>query len=120
MPQISLEYSSNIVEKDKIKTLFPPLHEFLSQSLPTKISSCKSRVYECETFVLGDGSFRNAFIHMQISIMPGRTFEVLDQIGKELILRLNEFFEVSHKTLNLELTLEIRELKKTYYKIVSS
>ncbi|MEO8400318.1 MAG: hypothetical protein ABI597_00805 [Gammaproteobacteria bacterium] len=46
MPQLILEFSSNIVEKNNFDNLFKGCHSILEKILPTDIESCKSRTIE--------------------------------------------------------------------------
>ena len=77
MPQLILEYSSNILEKDSFEALFKKCHELLVKVLPTELATCKSRAIECDTYYIGDGSPKNAFVYVIIEVMPGRSQETL-------------------------------------------
>lgn len=65
MPQLILEFSSNILEKN------------------------------------------NAFVHISLKVMPGRSFDTLKNIGENMIELLKKYFSDSLEKLNLQITLEI-------------
>lgn len=118
MPQLMLEYSSNMVENNKLNDLLKNINKFLSKSLPTDLFSCKSRSLECGVYCIGDGSSNNAFVHVNLKVMPGRDSNKLTEVGNGVLNILKEFFYESSQKLNLQITLEIEELQKTYFKYV--
>ncbi len=119
MPQLILEYSSNILEKDNLSDVLKKINKFLSETLPTELASCKSRSIEYDSFVVGDGDPKNAFVHINLKVMPGRSIDKLNKLGQEIIGILKEYFHTSADQLNLQITLEIDEIQKTYFKYVS-
>jgi 5-carboxymethyl-2-hydroxymuconate isomerase len=115
MPHLILEYSSNLKLNDGFKALFKNLHSILAQELPTDIANCKSRAVAHAEFYLGDGAKDLAFVHLQIKIMPGRTREVLDKTGHQVMEELKKFFHQPAQDLKLQITLEFSELP-VYFK----
>ncbi len=85
MPQLTLEFSPTVVEKEDMIGLFQKCHEILVQTLPTELGSCKSRAFETPIFYIGDGDPNNAFVHVSLKSMPGRTVETLTQAGENLM-----------------------------------
>ncbi len=119
MPHLILEYSSNIFEKANLSSLLKKMNEYLSEILPTDLSSCKSRSIEYSDFFVGNGNPHNAFLHVNLKVLSGRSAEQLHDVGQGLISILKEYFQHSATELNLQITLEIEELQKTYFKYVS-
>jgi 5-carboxymethyl-2-hydroxymuconate isomerase len=118
MPHLILEYSSNVYEKDNLTEVLSKINKFLTEMLPTELANCKSRAIEYNTFCLGDGNARNAFVHVNLQIMPGRDIDKLTTVGNGVINILKDYFHQSTRQLNLQITLEIVELTKTYFKLV--
>ncbi|MFT3741448.1 MAG: 5-carboxymethyl-2-hydroxymuconate Delta-isomerase [Gammaproteobacteria bacterium] len=116
MPHIVLEHSANLIEKANLTKVFQKLHEILSTGLPTNILSCKSRAYECEQFLVGEGQANDAFVHCEIKIMAGRSTEVREQVSVQVIELLQESFAESMAKFNLQVTLELNELIGIYQK----
>lgn len=119
MPQLILECSSNVLEKNNINKLFQELHSILEKMLPTDIRSCKSRLIECHTYYIGNGQANNAFVHVSLKVMPGRSSDTLNNTGNTMMESLKTYFANSLKKLNLQISIEIMELQKTYFKIAS-
>ena len=112
MPQLRLEFSPNIIEKNNMANLFQECHSILEKMLPTDINTCKSRAIECETFYVGDGNSNNAFVHVSLKVMPGRDEDVLKNVGETMMGLLQQHFSNSLQKLRLQITLEIMELEK--------
>lgn len=119
MPQLRLEYSANVLEKNNMTQLFEACHKTLVEILPTDIKTCKSRAIECESFYVGDGNPKNAFVHVALKVLPGRDAEVLKKVGEVIMDILKNYFSQSLQAFNLQITLEVMELEKTYFKVAS-
>lgn len=115
MPQLTIEYSTNIVEQN-LEPLFQACHTLLAQTLPTDLNNCKSRAIACEQYCIGDGQSQRAFIHMQVLILSGRSPEILTKLGKALLELLKHYFKETLNQLNLQLSVEIQELSPFYFK----
>jgi 5-carboxymethyl-2-hydroxymuconate isomerase len=116
MPHILLEYSDNI-DFQPSKDLFEKIHKILAQELPTNLSSCKSRWHAHQAFYLGDGSKMNGFVHVTIKVLSGRSDEKKSSIGQEILALLNAYFQKDKKTLHLQLSVEILDLDRNYFKV---
>lgn len=117
MPQLILEYSDNIIEKNDLKTLLLEFNELLASKLPAQLVACKSRAIEHTIYCVADGSPQRGFIHVNLQIMAGRTVERLNEVAQLILNLLKQYFAQSAARLKLEISLEIRELANTYYKI---
>ena len=115
MPQLVLEYSSNIYEKD-LTELLKTINVFLSENLPTQLSGCKSRAVAHNIYCVGNGMENQAFVHIRLQVLAGRTPEKLNEVGNHLMNMLKDFFIISLQKLTLEITIEISELARTYLK----
>lgn len=116
MPQLMLEYSSNIVEKNGLMPLLQKINHFLAESLPADLAACKSRATERDVYCVSDGNPQHAFVHAHLKIMAGRTPEKLNKVGNDFLALLQEYFQASSQQLALQISLEIQELQKTYFK----
>lgn len=119
MPQLRLEFSSNVLEKTNMTSLFHECHLILEKTLPTQINTCKSRAIECDLFYVGNGNQNNAFVHVSLKVLPGRDVETLKKLGEVMMDLFQKYFADSMQKLNLQITLEIMELEKTYFKVAS-
>lgn len=115
MPHLILEASSNIIEtNDKVKVILQDCQNLLVDKLPTKLTSCKSRLVLHDVFVLGEGDASNAFIHLSVRVLKGRTPELLHEVAKLLVGVLGQGFSKSSEQLHLGISVEITELNDSY------
>jgi 5-carboxymethyl-2-hydroxymuconate isomerase len=119
MPQITLEYSANILEKNPMTSVLKNIHEMLATMLPTDINTCKSRAFSCDTFLVGDGRDDRAFIHCTIKILAGRTLDIKKEIANKVLEYLKTVFVTSLQKLRLQITVELSELPEIYIKAAS-
>lgn len=119
MPHLILEYSNNISEKPEFTALFRTLHTLLETQLPTALSNCKSRAIQHSQYHVGNGDPQNAFIHLEVKVLPGRTPEHLEKIGTQLFETLKAHFVNSTAQKNLQLTVELTTLSRCYFKLTT-
>ncbi len=115
MPQIIFELSDNLIEKDFSKALVT-IHQILTDGLPTTLASCKSRVIRYQDFLVGDGEVNNAFVHLSIGVLSGRTKETRDLVAHKILKFLEQYLSQSFAKLNLQITIAISELPEVFYK----
>jgi 5-carboxymethyl-2-hydroxymuconate isomerase len=116
MPHLILEYSKNIDGGLNFEPLFVTLHQLLEKQLPTELSSCKSRCIPQELFFIGDCKIQNAFAHLTIKILAGRTDENKNLIGNAVLKEMSDFFQPLKQKLHLQLSVEVMDLDKHYFK----
>jgi 5-carboxymethyl-2-hydroxymuconate isomerase len=116
MPHLILEYSDNVIEKNNFTDLFAQCHDFLAANLPTEIASCKSRAIGYSDYYVSGGQAKNAFVHVTLKILSGRSVAVLNKVGHQLLDMLNSYFVESHQHLQLQISLEIADLSDAYFK----
>jgi 5-carboxymethyl-2-hydroxymuconate isomerase len=116
MPHINLEYSDNIVEKNDLVPILRDAQLILEKALPAKLASFKSRAIPCEACVVGDGAADNAFVHMHVKIMAGRSRGTLDAAGGLLMDFMTQAFKETINKRKLSMSIEIEELAASYYK----
>ncbi|MHA2295568.1 MAG: 5-carboxymethyl-2-hydroxymuconate Delta-isomerase [Candidatus Hodarchaeales archaeon] len=117
MPQIILEYSSNIDEKFDFRSLFATIHKILSTTGGVRIENCKSRVVQQNDYFIGRGDPVEAFIHLEIQWLEGRSINLKSQLGDELLSLLKQFFQLSTRKLKVQVTVHLIDIdRKSYYK----
>jgi 5-carboxymethyl-2-hydroxymuconate isomerase len=120
MPQLILEYSANVLEQNNFTQLFKTCHEILAQKLPADLGSCKSRAIQHNIYYVGNGEPNNAFVHVSLKCMEGRSEEILQNMTQEILNVLQNHFAGSLKKLNLQISLQLGELSAKRYFRVSS
>ena len=64
------------------------------------------------------GDVREAFVHLGVSILAGRSQEWKQRMGKHFLGILREAYAQSLETLNLQISVEIRGIERSgYFKI---
>jgi 5-carboxymethyl-2-hydroxymuconate isomerase len=118
MPHLTLEYTSNLSQTIDVGELFPKLHQILADVGGISIHNCKSRAVRLDTYYIGKGGTQNAFIHLDIRFLEGRSLELKQRIGQQSLSWLKEFFAPSLAELELQVTVEIVDIQsQTYFKI---
>ena len=116
MPHVTLEYSSNLPELPDFRALFGDIHQCLNSTGGIKLENCKSRARAATHFHIGDGNPGNAFIHLHIEFVEGRSHELKQAIGLECLELLKRYYQ-SHLSDALQITVEIRDISlKSYFK----
>lgn len=113
MPQITLKYSANITDVE-FDPIFQKIHNVLSEI--TDIKTCKSRAQKLKTFRIGEGENKNAIVHLEIALLPGRSEEIKEKMGLKIIEILNESFLPIFERLGLDCnpTIEIKTLQNYF------
>jgi len=111
-----MQYSENLIEEINFSDLFARCHILLADTLPTEISTCSSKAVRFSNYWIGNGEADNAFIYVNIKILPGRAMPNLKKISKKVLDIFKEYFNESITKLNLQLSVEITELEETYCK----
>ena len=115
MPQLTIEYTPNIIEKNNFSDLFQTCHEILAQKLPAALQDCKSRAIQQNEYYMGAGEPNNAFVMVHLKCMEGRSKETLQMVMQEIMHTLQNHFATSLKQLNLQITLQLEELTHDKY-----
>jgi len=119
MPQLVLEYSSNITQKIEPRVVLNGIVSVISAAGDIPVENFKSRLVRREEFLVGEGGERDAFVHLEIGLFSGKPREVKRRVGKDSLKCLEEYFSPSSDELSLQITVEIREIEKeAYFKAV--
>ncbi|RIL12026.1 MAG: hypothetical protein DCC75_01200 [Proteobacteria bacterium] len=113
MPHCILEISSNVHDPFDQAKFFSVLHKIVSAGGEIALEKIKSRVVWQESYHIGDGDSKNAFIYLQISLLSGRPLELRNLIARQAIELLREFFPQAISDLKCSVTVEIREIDRT-------
>lgn len=117
MPQITLEYSANLDRPRDFRALFTELHRVLTSTGGVRIENCKSRSVRHESFHIGDGSNRHAFVHVTLNLMAGRTPDWKRSVGGAFLDALKRAYESEMKEFDLQITVNVGDIAhETYFK----
>ncbi len=114
MPHIVLEYSDNLPELPDFRALFDDIHLTLNRIGGIRLENCKSRARSARHCYIGDGNPDNAFIHLDIAFVEGRSDEIKQAIGRECLELVKRYYRL-HLSENLQITLWIRDIELDCY-----
>ena len=115
MPNIVLEYSSNVSEAIDFADLFAAIQKIMHEVGSINLDNCKSRAVEMERFHIGDGHPSNAFVQLSVAFLAGRSSDTKQQIGNACLAQLKQFYEKSIARLDLQITVEITDIQRDNY-----
>ena len=115
MPQIVLEYTNNIDLDLDHNNLFSQIHKLIHKHAGIKIENCKSRVIKLDKYYIGDGKRQNAFIHLEIKILEGRSYQIKSELGNLTLKLLEKYFSEVKKDFDLQITIELIDIEKNSY-----
>lgn len=128
MPQILLEYSSNIAELLSIgfpyKIILKEIHRILNKVGKVKLENCKSRVLSHSNYYIADGATDHALLHLEITFMEGRSDELKKEMGEMMILYLQNYLNILipeyENKLKIQITVHFQDIRrKAYFKYPS-
>jgi 5-carboxymethyl-2-hydroxymuconate isomerase len=115
MPQIVLEYSENIDLPGDNRELFGRIHQILNTVAGIRLENCKSRALMHMDYCIGNGDSSNAFVHLDVRFMEGRTNDIESRIGKDLLELLKNHFTGDPADQIVQITVEVRDIRKKEY-----
>jgi 5-carboxymethyl-2-hydroxymuconate isomerase len=112
VPQIRIEYSANLTGFDA-RAFARRVHDHVVATIDTQLANCKTRLVKLDDVVIGDGAETNAMIHVDLRILSGRSGDEKRRLGERVMAELGAAADPAG--LDLQLTLEVRELDSANY-----
>lgn len=116
MPQITVDYSAELDDTFDRPGFAGALHPLIAETVTTKVAACKTRFRRVEETVVADAPGGDALVHVDISLLAGRTPEVKNRLT-ESVLELLAARIRQTDGLTLHLSVEARDLDPSYRKI---
>jgi 5-carboxymethyl-2-hydroxymuconate isomerase len=114
MPHLHLETTADLPENVDIPDILEALCSDLIRH--PKVDSSKTRAYHTLRSVWYVGAdARPGFVHLTVSILPGRDPEWKRQVGRSLLSVLDESFQSSVLAGETSITIELREMATEGY-----
>jgi len=114
MPHFVLEYSDNVTQRVDWNALFSGLHQAVAQA-GASLQNCKSRAIRHDTYYVADGRPGAAFVHLTVGVLAGRTDEEKAALTRRCLALLAEAFRPSLDSLDVQLSVELRDLHRESY-----
>ncbi|MBT3392364.1 MAG: 5-carboxymethyl-2-hydroxymuconate Delta-isomerase [Chloroflexi bacterium] len=115
MPHLILEYTNNISQAIDTQKIFAPLHQIIAETAGIRIENCKSRAILLNDYYIADGTPLQAFAHLSVRFLEGRSSEIRQSIGQQCLQILRGYFGDAPKELDLQLTVEIGDIQRQSY-----
>ncbi|WLQ43449.1 isomerase [Streptomyces laculatispora] len=115
MPQITVDYSSQLDESFDFHGFAGALHPLIAETVTTKIAACKTRFREVAGTVVADSPDGSAIVHIEIALLAGRTPEIKAQLTESVLELLAGHIRPTDG-LTLHLSAETRDLDPSYRK----
>ena len=115
MPQITLEYTSNISDIEDFKPAIISLHKILESQCKVNINNCKARINRIDNFLVGNGNPSGKYMHLEVKLFEGRSEEIISSLGELLIDNLSNYKSIAQKNPDLDLTVHIIGVERAKY-----
>lgn len=115
MPILNFEYTDNLKIDSKIKSFLLEVHDILVQEIKTDLRTCRSSIRKISDYVIGDGNSKNAYILLQIQMLPGRSEDIKHKTGKILLDKIHHDFSNEIKEYETQVRVYLCETDKKHY-----
>ncbi|AWL28890.1 5-carboxymethyl-2-hydroxymuconate Delta-isomerase [Acinetobacter defluvii] len=119
MPQMIVEYSDNIKNLDHQALMLDLNHALFDTGLIDHSFNIKTRIRANQDFLIGFGDNNQAYIHVRLAIMTGRTLEQRKLISDQLFRCLKNFEKYQAIGLEVQLCVELAEMLRDVYGKIS-
>ncbi|WP_330242174.1 5-carboxymethyl-2-hydroxymuconate Delta-isomerase [Streptomyces sp. NBC_00525] len=115
MPQITVDYSAELDEVFDRPAFALALHPLVAETVDTKVAACKTRFRRTAETVVADAPAGDVLVHVDISLLPGRTPEIKARLTAAVLeLLTGHLRAVAGPALHL--SAEARDLDASYRK----
>lgn len=119
MPQMVVEYSDNIKALNQQDLMLNLNHALFDTGLIDHPFNIKTRIRANQDFLIGFGDNHQAYIHVRLGILTGRTLEQRQRMSAQLLTCLKDFDQYQASGLEIQLCVEIAEMPKEVYGKIS-
>jgi len=117
VPHLTLEYSANLADAERIGQLCSALAQSLDAQRENDqrvypIGGIRVRALRCEQYCIADGRPDAAFLHANLKIGAGRSEAAKKATGEALFTLIKQHFAAEFEQHGLALSLEINEFSE--------
>ena len=113
MPQIAIEYSANLGASFDARALAGEVHRLIAETIDTDLGNCKTRLIALDDYLVGDGSPREAMVHVDLRILSGRSDAQKKALGEAVLEAALGC--IAGPSLRIQVTVEVRDLDRANY-----
>ncbi|MDH6144566.1 5-carboxymethyl-2-hydroxymuconate isomerase [Kitasatospora sp. GP30] len=115
MPHLVLEYSGNIREAVDPADVLGKLHAALTDAGGFRHQDFKSRAVRMDRYFIGDGSYEQSFVNLDIRTFAGKSAEVRAAVSEAALAVLIEAFATTLRETACDISVQITDLDRTSY-----
>ncbi|TQF02605.1 5-carboxymethyl-2-hydroxymuconate Delta-isomerase [Kitasatospora acidiphila] len=115
MPHLVLEYSGNIREAIDPADVLGKLHAALTDAGGFRHQDFKSRAVRMDRYFIGDGSYEQSFVNLDIRTFAGKSAEVRAAVSEAALAVLIEAFATTLRETACDISVQITDLDRTSY-----
>ncbi|CAG7631174.1 5-carboxymethyl-2-hydroxymuconate Delta-isomerase [Actinacidiphila bryophytorum] len=114
MPHTTVEYSGTLAEALDRPAFGKALHEALVTVAGGRAGGCKTRFVRHDDLWIADGSPHHAMVHVEISLLSGRTPEVKRALTEAVLAALREHTAPTPQYA-VQFSVDLRDLDREAY-----
>lgn len=114
MPQIAIEYSSNLADLFDRRALAGAVHRLVTETIDTDLGNCKTRLIALDDVLIGAGGGNEAMLHVDLRILSGRAGAAKEKLGRAVLAAAEQALERA-RGLSVQITVEVRDLDRDHY-----
>jgi len=114
MPHIKLEHTEN-VSINSIKHIFKKLIFILLDNTSVKGNNCKCKSIQIPVYANGLEANSKHYYHLEISLLKGRSKDIIEKIGQQSLQVLKDFFTNQNGKMVKQFSVEIRDINPDCY-----
>ncbi len=115
MPTIKIFYTANINITNKLDDFTKATHTKLIDIIVTDIDTCRNLVYSCSDYRIGLDSKYDAYIQLEIVILPGRSPALRKKLGETLLHDLREICKGNEVSIDFRVAVSETETDSEFY-----
>jgi 5-carboxymethyl-2-hydroxymuconate isomerase len=109
MPQIVIEYSSNLRGKLDIECFVEEVHNSVLRTEVFPLGGTITRAVEHTCYRIADGDPENAFVRITMRIRPGRSMEIKRGAGEKVFAAICNYLAPISDSAPLGISFEVQE-----------
>lgn len=115
MPVVCFEYTDNLAIDNQVHGFLKETHAELVEIIKTDLLTCRSTITRHQDYLIGNGDPNNAFIQLSIRMLPGRSKEIKNQLGHQLLAMIKQTFNKEIEKNETQIRVYLTEVEKDYY-----
>jgi 5-carboxymethyl-2-hydroxymuconate isomerase len=110
MPHFTIEYSSNLDPDIDLHGIVDAVHRCAAESGLFKLGGIRVRTLRHDIYKIADGNPANAFLHVRVHILEGRSEADRERLGNNMIAVVDRLLANAGRKHGIALSVEIGEI----------